>query len=123
MADLTKIARDLHIGEYRRHVFLCTGDSCCSGDDGEDSWKALKDQLKERNLSLSSDPNACFRTKVGCLRVCKNGPILLVYPEGTWYSRMTEDKIPRLIEEHLIGGKPIEEWVFARNPLGDDEAV
>jgi len=123
MADLTKIARDLFIGEYQRHVFLCTGTACCSGDDGEDAWKVLKDLLKERKLSLSSDPNACYRTKVGCLRVCKNGPILLVYPEGTWYARMTGDKIPRFVEEHLVGGKPIEEWIFARNPLGDDEVV
>ena len=81
------------------------------------AWDALKDELKARNLSLATGPAACYRTKVGCMRICAGGPILVVYPEGTWYGGMTADRIPRFVQEHLIDGKPIEEWIFARNPL------
>lgn len=120
--DLTKeqlaaIAGKLLIGQFHRHVFLCIGESCCSRETGEAAWDALKDELKRRNLSLATGPAACYRTKVGCLRVCAGGPIMVVYPEGTWYMGMTGDRIPRFVQEHLVDGKPIEEWIFARNPL------
>ena len=69
MQQLRETAIQLKIGDYTRHVFLCVGETCCSKEAGEEAWKALKDQLKARNLSLSSGPNACYRTKAGCLRV------------------------------------------------------
>ncbi len=115
--SLESIAVSLKIGQFVRHVFLCIGPSCCSDQAGGAAWKKLKDLLKERNLSLSSGPAACYRTKVQCLRVCKGGPILVVYPEGYWYSGMTEERIDRFVEEQLVQGKPIDEWIFARNPL------
>ncbi len=117
---LRKIADALLIGQFHRHVFLCAGDACCAavGREGaQAAWDALKDELKRRDLSLATGPAACYRTKVGCLRVCAGGPVMVVYPEGTWYGGMTADRIPRFVQEHLIDGKPIEEWVFARNPL------
>ena len=114
---LAKVAATLFIGEYHRHVFLCTGDKCCSSEVGLEAWEVLKSELKNRNLSLTTGPLATYRTKVTCLRVCSDGPIMVVYPDGTYYHGMTADRIPRFVEEHLIGGKPIEEWVFARNPL------
>lgn len=115
--ELQQIATKLGIGEFHRHVFYCVGGTCAGSEVGESGWEVLKKELKEKNLSLSTGPNACFRTKVGCLRVCKGGPILLVYPEGTWYSEMTADRIPRFVQEHLIEGKPITEWIFTENPL------
>src|SRR5438876_973959 len=114
---LTEVAEKLCIGEYHRHVFLCVGDSCCTTEVGMAAWEVLKKELKDRNLSLSTGPNACYRTKVGCLRICQGGPIAVVYPEGTWYGGMTKERIPRFVQEHLIEGRPIEEWIFARNPL------
>ncbi|MEI8213231.1 MAG: ferredoxin [Planctomycetota bacterium] len=117
MNKLETIAVELKIGHFVRHVFLCAGENCCSRDTGAASWNKLKNLLKERQLSLSSAPNACYRTKVQCLRVCQGGPILVVYPEGLWYGQMTEDRIERFIEEQLIQGRPIDEWIFARNPL------
>lgn len=117
---LPEVAAKLGIGVYHRHVFLCTGDKCCTSDVGLAAWEALKTELKDRNLSLSTGPNACYRTKVGCLRICQGGPILVVYPDGTWYGGMTADRIPRFVQEHLIDGKPVEEWVFARNPLPNE---
>lgn len=121
---LVVIAETLLIGQFHRHVFLCVGDACCveiGKPAAQAAWDKLKDELKERNLSLATGPAACYRTKVGCLRVCTGGPILVVYPEGTWYGGMTAERIPRFVQEHLIDGKPIEEWVFARNPLPSRE--
>ena len=118
LEKLRETASQLKIGHYSRHVFLCIGESCCSKEQGELAWKALKDQLKERDLSLSTGPNACYRTKAGCLRVCTGGPILVVYPEGNWYCGMTADRIPEFIERQIVRGEPIEEWIFAKNPIG-----
>lgn len=115
--SLTAVADKLLIGQFHRHVFLCVGDSCCTSEAGQAAWEVLKRELKDRNLSLATGPAACYRTKVGCLRVCAGGPILVVYPEGTWYMGMTADRIPRFVQKHLVEGKPIEEWIFARNPL------
>ncbi|MBX9584370.1 MAG: hypothetical protein K2X87_29065 [Gemmataceae bacterium] len=117
LADLSAIAAKLKIGAFHRHVFLCVGEACCTAAEGQAAWEVLKDELKARNLSLADGPLACYRTKVGCLRVCTGGPILVVYPEGTWYAGMTAGRIPRFVEEHLVGGQPVDEWVFARNPL------
>jgi (2Fe-2S) ferredoxin len=123
LGKLKTIAENLLIGQFHRHVLICVGDACCTaiGKDGaQAAWDALKDELKARNLSLATGPTACYRTKVGCLRVCAGGPILVVYPEGTWYAGVTADRVPRLVQEHLIDGNPIEEWIFARNPLPND---
>jgi (2Fe-2S) ferredoxin len=123
MADekeqLRAVAAKLGVGAYRRHVFLCTGPNCCTPEVGLAAWEALKQQLKEHDLG--SGPQACNRTKVGCLRICCHGPTMLVYPEGTWYHGMTAERIPRFVQEHLIGGRPVEEWVFARGPFEGDE--
>jgi (2Fe-2S) ferredoxin len=119
---LPEVAEKLGIGSYSRHVFLCTGDKCCTTEVGQAAWDALKTELKDRDLSLSTGPNACYRTKVGCLRICQGGPIVVVYPEGTWYSGMTADRIPLFVQQHLIEGRPIEERVFARNSLPRKES-
>src|SRR5437870_4873837 len=118
--ELKEIVAKQGIGQYRRHVFLCTGPSCCLPEEGLAAWEALKKEIKERGLS--SGPNACYRTKVGCLRICAAGPTMVVYPEGTWYHGMTAERIPRFVQQHLIEGRPVEEWVFARNPLPGPDA-
>ena len=123
MADkqeqLEGIARKLGIGTHRRHVFLCTGPSCCTPEVGMAAWETLKKTLKERELL--SGPNARYRSKAGCLRICCHGPTLVVYPEGTWYHGMTAERIPQFVREHLIEGRPVREWVFADGPLHDGE--
>jgi (2Fe-2S) ferredoxin len=121
--DLPALAAKLGIGSYHRHVFLCTGPNCCAPETGMAAWEALKKTLKDKGLM--SGPNACYRTKVGCLRVCTQGPTMVVYPEGTWYHGMTAERIERFVDEHLVEGKPVEEWVFGRNEMrfgGNDGA-
>jgi len=116
--QLAAAANKVGIGTYRRHVFLCTGPNCCSAETGLAAWEALKKNIKDQNLGLG--PRACYRTKVGCLRICCHGPTMVVYPEGTWYHGMTEERIPRFVQEHLVNGRPILEWIFAHNPLKDE---
>src|SRR5438132_7986413 len=90
--ELQQVAAKLGIGDYKRHVFLCTGPNCCSPEVGQKAWTALKKELKDRKLD--SGPGSCYRTKVGCLRICTQGPTMVVYPEGTWYSGMVAARMP-----------------------------
>jgi (2Fe-2S) ferredoxin len=113
--QLQAIAAKIGVGTYQRHVFLCTGPSCCTPEQGQAAWDVLKREIKDRGLTAGS--NACCRTKVGCLRICCHGPTMVVYPEGTWYHGMTAERIPEFVQRHLVEGKPIEEWTFAANPL------
>jgi (2Fe-2S) ferredoxin len=116
--QLQAAARKHNVGGYRRHVLLCTGPKCCTEEQGLAAWEVLKGQIKDHHLGEGE--SACYRTKVGCLRICCHGPTMLVYPEGTWYHGMTAERIPRFVQEHLIEGRPVEEWVFARNPIGGE---
>ena len=117
--ELRKAAAKAGVGGYQHHVFLCTGPSCCTPETGMAAWEKLKQTLKD--TGLTGGPHACYRTKVGCLRICCQGPTMVVYPEGTWYSGMTAERIPEFVERHLIQGKPISEWIFANNPLPAEE--
>ena len=117
--ELQQVAGKLGIGQYDCHVFLCTGPNCCTEEVGKEAWETLKKTMKDAGLVAPA--GNCYRTKVGCLRICTEGPTMLVYPEGTWYHGMTAERIPEFVRQHLIEGKPVEEWIFARNPLEDDK--
>ena len=115
--ELKTVAAKIGVGTYRRHVFLCTGPNCCTPEVGLAAWEELKKQIKEHGLAAG--PQACCRTKVGCLRICCHGPTMVVYPDGTWYHGMTADRIPQFVGQHLLQGQPIRDWIFADNPLAD----
>lgn len=105
----------------RRHIFLCAEPEkgeCCSPAVGAPAWKYLKKRLKQLGLDGAG---GVARTKADCLRICAAGPIAVVWPDGVWYHSCTEPVLERIIQEHLIGGAPVEE--FRLRPKQDDASA
>ena len=103
--------RKAAISTAERHVFLCMGPDCCAPADAQIVWDYIKRRVRETSLHA-------MRTKAQCFRICTGGPWLVVYPEGTWYGGITTERFERILQEHLIGGTPVTEWITASNCLG-----
>jgi len=133
---LTEIAEALSIPRVRRHIFLCadqTNPKCAPREETNLLWTHLKSRLKQLGATtappkwqgdMDHDPDPVapghgmvLRTKADCLRVCEQGCIAVVYPEGTWYAGLDIAKLDRVIDQHLIGGRPVEELSFATGDL------
>lgn len=134
---LEAIAHGLSIGGVQRHIFLCAGQSkprCATREESDLVWRRLKRRCKDdglttppplwsRRANVEARPEppgggVVLRNKVDCLRVCEQGPIAVVYPEGVWYRGVTPEVLDLIVDRHLIGGRVVEEYVFARGPLG-----
>lgn len=132
MDRLESLANALSVPVVQRHIFLCaeqTSPKCSTYQESSVVWKHLKARLKE--LGLATAPprwretddyvpevpgdGSVLRTKADCLRICETGPIAVVYPEGTWYHSVTIEVMDRIIDEHLVEGRPVEQYVFARS--------
>ena len=114
-APLAAAVEKIKLGQATRHIFLCTGGKCAPAAEQLEAWDYLKRRLRE--LNLVDVAGGVLRTKADCLRICAEGPIALIYPDGTWYRYCTPPNLERILTEHILGGQPVTDLLFSTSPL------
>ena len=109
--ELARGLKKAGVATATHHLFVCLGPDCCETGEGEKLWEFIKTRVREMGIPV-------MRTKAACFRICTQGPWLVVYPDGIWYGGVTPERFERILQEHVIGGVPVAEWVVQRNALG-----
>ena len=99
------------MGFYDKHVFFCTnqredGSACCNNHGAQKARDYMKNRVKE--LDIDKQQNNIRINTAGCMNRCDEGPVIVVYPEGTWYTYADEKDLDEIIEEHLRHGRAVE---------------